>query len=260
MKYIEYLNIAICVYSILISMSYILLGILSARALNFYIRKNRFVSYDALLTSPNAPTVSLIAPAYNEQKSIVENIRSLLSLHYNNFEVIIVNDGSKDETLQIMIDAYGLEKVNFAVHQVIPGKPIRGVYKSSNPAYKKLLVVDKVNGGKADALNAGINISNFDYITCIDVDCIIEQDGILKMVKPFMEENKYVIATGGVVRIANSCEIEDGKLIKAHVPRNIIPRFQVIEYLRAFLMGRMAWSKLNGLLLISERWACLTSA
>lgn len=251
MKYIEYLNIAICVYSILISLSYIVLGILSARALNFYVRKNRFVSYDALLTSPNAPSVSLIAPAYNEQKSIVENIRSLLSLHYNNFEVIIVNDGSKDETLQTMIDAYGLEKVNFAVHQAIPGKPIRGVYKSTNPAYKKLLVVDKVNGGKADALNAGINISNYDLITCIDVDCIIEQDGILKMVKPFMEENTHVIATGGVVRIANSCEIEDGKLIRAHVPRNIIPRFQVIEYLRAFLMGRMAWSKLNGLLLIS---------
>jgi cellulose synthase/poly-beta-1,6-N-acetylglucosamine synthase-like glycosyltransferase len=111
--------------------------------------------------------------------------------------------------------------------------------------------VDKENGGKADALNAGINISAYDLIACIDVDCIIEQDSILKMVKPFMEENTKVIACGGVVRIANSCEIEDGKLIKVHVPTNIVARFQVIEYLRAFLMGRMAWSKMNGLLLIS---------
>ncbi|MES2780025.1 MAG: glycosyltransferase [Bacteroidota bacterium] len=248
---IEIFNNAILLYGITITLSYVLLAIISARALNYYIRKNKFVSHEALLSSPNAPSVSLIAPAYNEEKTIVENIRSLLSIHYNNFEVIIVNDGSKDNTLQTMIEAYDLQKVNFAIHQELPGKPIRGVYKAMNPAYKKLTVVDKVNGGKADALNAGINISSYDLITCIDVDCIIEQDGILRMVKPFMEENVKVIASGGVIRIANSCEIEDGKLIKAHVPKSLVARFQVIEYLRAFLMGRMGWSKLNGLLLIS---------
>jgi poly-beta-1,6-N-acetyl-D-glucosamine synthase len=248
---IKILNALFFFYGVSLSISYLLLAIFSARILNFYIRKNKFVSYEALLSSPNAPSVSLIAPAYNEEKTIVENIRSLLSLHYNNFEVIIVNDGSKDSTLQTMIEAYQLEKVNFAIHQQIPGKPIRGIYKAKNPAYKKLLVVDKENGGKADALNAGINVSNYDLITCIDVDCIIEQDSILKMVKPFIEEDVKVIACGGVVRIANSCEIEDGRLIKVHVPKDMIARFQVIEYLRAFLMGRMAWSKMNGLLLIS---------
>jgi poly-beta-1,6-N-acetyl-D-glucosamine synthase len=248
---IDFLNNTFLFYGITITLSYLLLAIISGRALNYYIRKNKFVSHEALLSSPNAPSVSLIAPAYNEEKNIVENIRSLLSIHYNNFEVIIVNDGSKDNTLQVMIDAYDLQKVNFAVYQELPGKPIRGIYKASNPAYKKLTVIDKVNGGKADALNAGINVSCFDLITCIDVDCIIEQDGILRMVKPFMEETVKVIASGGVIRIANSCEIEDGKLIKAHVPDNIIARFQVIEYFRAFLMGRMGWGKLNGLLLIS---------
>jgi cellulose synthase/poly-beta-1,6-N-acetylglucosamine synthase-like glycosyltransferase len=250
-EYVRILNAIFFFYGVSLSISYLLLAIFSARALNFHMRKNKFVSYDALLSSPNAPSVSLIAPAYNEEKSIVENIRSLLSLHYNNIEVIIVNDGSKDNTLQTMIDAYQLEKVNFAINQQIPGKPIRGIYKAKNPAYSKLIVVDKENGGKADALNAGINISGYDLVTCIDVDCIIEQDGILKMVKPFMEEEVKVIACGGVVRIANSCEIEDGRLIKVHVPRDFIARFQVIEYLRAFLMGRMAWSKMNGLLLIS---------
>lgn len=250
-QFIEYLNIAIFFYAITISIAYVVLAILSARALHLYMRKNKFVDHNVILTSPNAPSVSLIAPAYNEEKTIVENIRSLLSIHYTDFEVIIVNDGSKDTTMQTMIDAYQLEKVNFFVHQKIPCKRIRGVYKSTNKAYKKLIVIDKENGGKADALNAGVNVSEYNLITCIDVDCIVEQDALLKLVKPYLEEKEKVIATGGVIRIANSCVIDQGRLLEAHVPKNIIPRFQVIEYLRAFLLGRMAWSKLNGLLLIS---------
>lgn len=249
--FVENLNTVIFFYVIILSSLYVLLAIFSARALHNYLRKNKFVDYSAILSSPFAPSVSLIAPAYNEEKTIVENIRSLMSIHYNHFEIIIVNDGSKDSTMQTMIDAYDLHKVDFFVHAKLNSKPIRGIYKSGNKAFKKLVVVDKENGGKADALNAGVNISQYDLVTCIDVDCIIEQDAILKMVKPYMEEEVHVIATGGVVRIANSCEIEDGRLIRVHVPDNAIPRFQVVEYLRAFLMGRMAWSKLNGLLLIS---------
>ena len=250
-QFIEYLNAAIFFYGISISSAYVILAVLSARALHVYMRKNKFVDHNVTLISPYAPSVSLIAPAYNEEKTIVENIRSLMSIHYNNFEIIIVNDGSKDETMQTIIKAYDLVKVDFFVHQKIACKKIKGVYKSTNKAYKKLVVVDKENGGKSDALNAGVNISQYNLITCIDVDCIIEQDAILKMVKPFMEEKERVIATGGVIRIANSCDIEDGRLLIARVPQNMIPRFQVVEYLRAFLMGRMAWSKMNGLLLIS---------
>ncbi len=248
---IEYLNIAIFFYGISISTAYVVLAIISARALHVYMRRNKFIDHNVTLISPYAPSVSLIAPAYNEEKTIVENIRSLMSIHYNNFEIIIVNDGSKDQTMQTVIKAYNLERVDFFVNEKIPCKKIKGVYKSSNKAYKKLVVIDKENGGKSDALNAGINVSQYSLITCIDVDCIVEQDAMLKMVKPFMEEKEHVIATGGVIRIANSCVIEDGRLLTAMVPENIIPRFQVIEYLRAFLMGRMAWSKMNGLLLIS---------
>jgi len=163
-----------------------------------------------------------------------------------------VNDGSKDDCLQKMIDTYQLEKIDFFVRYQIPTKPVRGVYKSKNPVFKKLIVVDKENGGKADALNVGINISSHDYTICIDVDCILEQDAILRMVKPFMEETeKKVIASGGVIRIANSCEVEDGRLVKVHLPDDYLPRMQSLEYIRAFLLGRMAWSRLNGLLLIS---------
>lgn len=250
-NFIETLNNVIFFYAITISIAYVLLAIFSARALNHYMKKNKFVDYNNILTSPLSPSVSLIAPAYNEEKNIVENIRSLLSVHYNNIEIIIVNDGSKDNTMQAMIDAYHLQKVDYYVNIQVPCKEILGVYKSSNKAFKKLVVVDKENGGKSDALNAGINVAENELITCIDVDCIVEQGAILKMVKPFMEEDKNVIATGGVIRIANSCVIEDGRLIDIKVPEKIIPRFQVVEYIRAFLLGRMAWSKLNGLLLIS---------
>ncbi|MBW7844434.1 MAG: glycosyltransferase family 2 protein [Bacteroidia bacterium] len=250
-NFIETLNNVIFFYAITISIAYVLLAIFSARALNHYMKKNKFVDYNNILTSPLSPSVSLIAPAYNEEKNIVENIRSLLSVHYNNIEIIIVNDGSKDNTMQAMIDAYHLQKVDYYVNNQVPCKEILGVYKSSNKAFKKLVVVDKENGGKSDALNAGINVAENELITCIDVDCIVEQGAILKMVKPFMEEDKNVIATGGVIRIANSCVIEDGRLIDIKVPEKIIPRFQVVEYIRAFLLGRMAWSKLNGLLLIS---------
>ncbi len=232
-------------------MSYILLAILSAREMIFYIKKSTFINYKALLSSPLTKSVSIIAPAYNEGLNIVDNIRSLLSLYYPNFEVIIVNDGSKDDTLEKMINAYDLEKVSFALNIQIPGKKIRGIYKSRNQAYNKLVVIDKENGGKADALNAGVNVSSHPIIACIDVDCILAQDSLLKMMKPFMEENSRVIATGGVIRIANSCEIEDGRLIKVNMPTQFLPRMQVLEYIRAFLMGRMAWSRLNGLLLVS---------
>lgn len=248
---LQFFNTFFLLYGILITLSYVILAFISAAALYQYIWANRFVNYENLLSTENAPALSLIAPAYNEEKTIVENIRSLLSLHYNNLEIIIVNDGSKDQTFQKVVDAYEMIRIPFFIRESVNSKPIRGIYKSTNPAYSKLIFVDKENGGKADALNAGINISLYDIITCIDVDCILEQDGLLKMVKPFLDSREQVIAVGGVVRIANSCEIEDGRLIKTHIPEDMVPRFQVIEYLRAFLMGRMGWSRMNALLLIS---------
>ena len=231
---------------------YLLLGFFSARELIFYKKKNSFVDYNYILSSPLAPKVSLIVPAYNEGKSIVQSVRSFMSIHYNDFEVILVNDGSKDDSLQTLITTYELVKANFAVHEYIHLKtPIKAVYRSTNKSYHKLVVVDKHNGGKADALNAGINVSQKDLIVCIDADCIIEQTALLKMVKPFLEEKEQVIATGGVVRIANSCEVEDGRLVKPRVPDQFLAAVQVMEYLRTFLMSRMAWSRLNGLLIIS---------
>lgn len=244
-------NNAIFYYAMFVMASYVILTLLSAIEMNAYMKKNSYLNYREILVSPLAPSVSVLAPAYNEEATIIDNIRSLLSLHYGNYEVIIINDGSKDATFQRIFDYYQLEKVDFAVDYQIGCNDIRGVYKSKLPSFSKLTVVDKLNGGKSDALNAGINVAAKDLLLCIDVDCIVQEDAILKLAKPYLEEKYQVIATGGVVRIANSCRVEDGKLVEVNMPKNLWPRFQVLEYIRAFLMGRMAWSRLNGLLIIS---------
>lgn len=239
-------------YSLMLIGGYIFIGLYSIGELKKYLQKNSFTNYRLLANSAEAPKISILAPAYNEGANIIENVRSLMSIYYSNLEVIIINDGSKDDSLEKLIQAYELYKADFFVNEQIPTKKVRGVYKSRNIIYSKLVVVDKENGGKADALNVGINVSSNDYIVCIDVDCILEQDAILKLVKPFLETTKYrVIATGGVVRIANSCEVEDGRLVKVHLPKQLLPRLQTLEYIRAFLLGRMAWSRMGGLMLIS---------
>jgi len=246
------INDFIFLLTVLLFSAYIILAVISAVALRRYLRKNSYVDYNTILLAPLTPSVSIIAPAFNEEKTIVDNIRALLSLYYNNFEVIVVNDGSKDETFQKITEAYNLERVNYFFDYQLPCERIRGVYKSKNRSFKKLTVIDKVNGGKSDALNAGLNISKNQLICSIDVDSIMEPDALLRLVKPFMEQsNRKVIGTGGVIRIANSCEIEAGQIKRVRLPERFLPRIQVLEYTRSFLMSRMAWGKLNGLLIIS---------
>ncbi|MCK4879882.1 MAG: glycosyltransferase family 2 protein [Bacteroidales bacterium] len=243
---------AVFIITALIFTTYLILTIFSAISLRKYLRKNSYVDYNSIVASPLAPSLSVIAPAYNESETIIDNIRTLLSLYYNNYEVVVINDGSKDDSLEKIIKDYDLEKVNYYFDYRLSCKRIRGVYKSRNRSFKKLTVIDKSNGGKADALNAGLNVCRNDLVVSIDADSIMEPDALLKLVKPFMEaKEKRVIGAGGVIRIANSCEISDGHIRKINLPKKFLPRAQVMEYTRAFLMGRMAWSELDGLLLIS---------
>lgn len=246
------LNNFFFIYACILFVIYILTAVLSVQELKNYITKNRYVDYKSMLTFQKLPSISIIAPAYNEEKTIIENVKCLLALQYQNFEIIIVNDGSKDNTLSKIIAYFDLIKVDIAYESSLACAPIKAIYKSNNPAYNHVIIVDKENGGKADALNAGINVSQNDLFLALDVDCIIEPDALLKMVKPFLDDSDHiVIASGGVVRIANSCEVSDGKIVKVNYARNFWAKFQVLEYFRAFTMGRMAWSKLNGLLIIS---------
>ncbi|MEQ9306643.1 MAG: glycosyltransferase [Marinoscillum sp.] len=248
----EFLNYGIFLYTLSIMSAYVFLAVNSVLIIREYLRKSKTVYYDDILRSPLAPKISILAPAYNEGISIVENIRSLLSLHYNNYEIIIINDGSKDDSIQKMVEAYHLVPAQETVCSNLSHQPIKEIYRSTDPAFKKLVVLDKENGGKSDALNAGINISNSPLIACVDVDCVIEDDALLRMVKPFLETiDEKMIATGGVVRIANDCDIQHGRILKVRLPKKALPLFQTLEYIRAFLLGRMAWSRLNGLLIIS---------
>ncbi|MFV0591643.1 MAG: glycosyltransferase family 2 protein [Draconibacterium sp.] len=239
-------------YTIGILSFYFGLAVISARELLKNVRESKTTNFDTLLSSPFAPMISVLAPAYNESLTIVDNIKALLGLYYPNFEIIVINDGSKDDSLEKTIRAFDLEKVPYAIDYKIKCQPIRGIYKSKVKAYSNLTIIDKVNGGKADALNAGINMAKGDYFISIDVDSIIDPHALQKLIKPFFEEtDKRVIAAGGVIQIANSCVIKNGQLVEVNVPDKFLPRCQVIEYSRSFLMGRLAWSRMDGLLLIS---------
>jgi len=242
----------ILVYSVAITGSYLVLGTIAAYFLRHYMKSARATDYQKIINSPLAPEISIVAPCYNESVSIVANIRAMLNLQYNNYEVIIVNDGSTDDSLQRTIEAYELEKVSYYIDERLSTRPVRGVYRSRNKAYYNLTVVDKENGGKADALNAGLNVSDHSYVVCLDVDSIIEHDALLKLAQPFLKyQKRKLIAVGGVVHVANSCQIEKGRLIRRVVPRRFLPRIQVVEYARAFLIGRISWSHMNGLLIVS---------
>jgi len=240
-------------FTLVLFISYFGLGYFSVKKLRKYLRKNSYVDYNSVATSPLSPSVSIIAPAYNESANVIDSVKTLMKLHYRNFEVIIVNDGSTDNTFELLKDTFKLKKCNYFFEYKIPCERIKGIYKSSSQEFSKLTVVDKINGGcKADASNAGLNVCKNELVLIMDADSVIEPDSISKLVKPFLEEKKKkVIGTGGVVRIMNSCNVEDGKIKKINLPSKFLPRWQALEYTRAFLLGRMAWSQLDGLLLIS---------
>jgi cellulose synthase/poly-beta-1,6-N-acetylglucosamine synthase-like glycosyltransferase len=211
----------------------------------------RFGSEDVLirgLTSSAAPRVSIIAPAYNESVSIVESVRALLTLRYPYYEVVLVNDGSKDDTLQRLIDAYDLYEVPPAVMRRLRTERVRAYYRSRT--WTKLLVVDKQNGGKADALNVGLDASRFPYVLACDADTLIEPDALLRLTRPFLFDEK-IAAVGGTIRVVNSCTVSDGRVTDARVDSRWLPGIQTVEYLRAFLFGRLGWNLLGGNLNIS---------
>ncbi|APR53185.1 glycosyltransferase family 2 protein [Sphingomonas koreensis] len=196
-----------------------------------------------------APPIAVIAPAYNEELSIIESVEALLALHYPEFEVLVVNDGSKDGTLARLIGHYELAPVRRYYDLAVENRPIRGLY--ANPAHPRLLVIDKENGGKADAMNAGINVARAPLVCVIDADTLLEADALIRVVRPFVEDPVRTVAVGGTIRIANGCRIENGRVIEPRLPRNILALFQVVEYLRAFLMARLGLSQMQTLMIIS---------
>lgn len=219
------------------------------RNIKRYLRSRPYAATDDAFASPLTPGVSVLLPAYNEETGIVESVRSLLALRYPRHEVIVVNDGSNDATLARLREAFDLVPVRRAMRGEIASQPLRAVYLSRHN--RSLCVIDKENGGKADALNAGIDAAHYPYVCAIDADCVIEEYALLRVAKAILEDPDLVMATGGIVRIANGCRIDHGRVLEVGLPKSRLATVQVVEYFRAFLVGRVGWSSLNSLLIIS---------
>ncbi|UQZ36952.1 glycosyl transferase [Paenibacillus sp. PK3_47] len=249
------LSYGLVFYVAFITLVYITLFILAAGKL-FREKDIKPIQYDKLLTSELAPPLSILVPAYNEELNIVWSVRSLLGINYKQFEIIVINDGSKDATAKSLIEEFQMVEIKSRVQWSGLGretKPIRGIYRSLQ--HHNLVLVDKENGGKADALNVGINVSQYPYFASLDGDTVLDTDAFIKVMKPVTDAlpGEEIVATGGSVGIANGSYVDSGHLSSDNVflSRKPLVIMQVIEYLRAFLMGRVGLSRYNLLLIVS---------
>lgn len=244
---IEFLTWSVLGYFIALNGVYLLLNLLSAYALH---RGNLFRVIDDLpqVFSTLEPAISILVPAFNEETTITASIHSLLQLEYQEFEIVVINDGSKDGTLDVLKQAFSLLPFPEAYHLLLETEPIHAIYRSTS--HPNLRVIDKANGGKADSLNAGINASRYPLFCAVDADSILQRNSLQLVVRPFLR-NPHTVAAGGTVRAANGCHVKDGFLTDIDLPRNPWALLQVVEYLRAFLFGRLGWSRLNAMLIIS---------
>ena len=241
-------NFAILVYFLALNSFYALLLVLSIPEIWEQTRLAEDEDFQRLMQSDALPPITILVPAYNEQKTIEASVTAILALHYRNYEVVVVNDGSSDGTLEALRHAFDLYEVPRTYPETIPTKPLRALYRSR--ARTKLVVIDKENGGKADSLNAAINASRFPLVIAVDADTLIEPDALLRLTRSFLL-GRRIAAVGGTVRVANGCVVKHGQVLDARVPRRLLPGVQVVEYLRAFLFGRLGWNRLGGNLIIS---------
>lgn len=234
-------------YSLLLIVFYVML-LVFAYQYSFRYRQwsNKYIC-NMVQSSPFVPGISVVAPAYNEEKTIVDNVRSLLKMDYPNFDVCIVNDGSKDRTLELLIETFEMVEVPFEYVEHVHSAPFKRLFKSTNPAYARLMVVDKVNGGtKADAVNAGLNVISNPYFINTDVDCILSKDAMYQCIFPVIQD-RHIIAVSGTMSMSNGASMSNGEIVDLRPSSRPIPLFQDLEYKRSFLVGKMGWSRINAM-------------
>lgn len=241
-------NVVALGYFILLNVAYAALTVQAFVSLRRYARKLRTIEPQDISIARGAPPITLIAPAYNEEATCVEATRALLTLKYPEYEIIVVSDGSKDATLARLQEAFELLPAARMPTAALNTKPVRQVYRSARHA--NLWVIDKNNGGKADALNVGLNYCRTPVFCAMDADTLLQSDALMRVARPFMDD-RDTIAVGGIIRIVNGCKVDSGVVKDVRMPKNLLAQLQVLEYLRAFLTGRMGWSALRAMLIIS---------
>jgi cellulose synthase/poly-beta-1,6-N-acetylglucosamine synthase-like glycosyltransferase len=242
-------NIFMLGYFVVLDLIFVLLVTLGWRAVNEYVARRPFRDYRHVGESELSMPVSILVPAYNEGPVIVSSVRSLLTSQFGELEIVVVNDGSSDDTLPALIDAFDLVKVDRVPRANLPCEPISAVYVSTSD--RRVVVIDKANGGKADSLNAGIRYARYPLFCAIDADTMLDPGALARLVWEF-QASPSTVAVGGIVRVVNGSEVDgDGRLVQVRTPGSMLVNLQIVEYLRAFLGGRIGWSRLGMLLIIS---------
>lgn len=251
------LNVVLAGYFIAGNGTYSLLMLVSLVSVWVHSQKAGFEGLHQLRESPATPPVTIITPAFNEEDIIVESVRSTLKADYPGLEVLVVDDGSTDATLERLIAAFELVQVDLIYRPLLPTSLIRGFYLSRR--IPNLTVISKKNGGKPDALNSGLNLCRTPYFCTLDADCILERDALLRLMRPVLASPVNTVVSGGLVRVLNGCEVEEGEVARIGLPRSGLERFQVVEYLRSFLFGRTGWDVVGGTLMVSGAFALFHS-
>jgi cellulose synthase/poly-beta-1,6-N-acetylglucosamine synthase-like glycosyltransferase len=241
-------NFAMLGYFALLNVIYSVLLVYGWREISDYVRRRPLIDYETIATSETTTPMTILVPAYNEMPVIVQSVKALLRARYPSLEVVIINDGSTDETLQALIDGFALVQVERVPRANLECNEVIGVYAC--PLDDRLVVIDKLNGGKGDALNAGLRYARYPLFCSIDSDTMIDDDALVRLARSF-QTHPETIACGGVVRIVNGSKVHDGHVVAVETPRSVIVNVQIVEYLRAFLTGRTGWARLGALLIIS---------
>jgi cellulose synthase/poly-beta-1,6-N-acetylglucosamine synthase-like glycosyltransferase len=252
---LHYANYVFLIYFVVANLCYTVLMALSWYAVWLHSKFAAQKPYADLVDSPVTPPVALIVPGYNEQDAIVQTVLSLLDLNYPEKEIIVVDDGSTDETLQRLIVNFELRRMDLIFREALPSGVPKAFYR--NPKLPELLVIVVEHGGKAHALNTGINMARSPYFCTVDADSIIERDALLRLMAPIVQSSQNTVVSGGIVRIANGCTLADGRIAKVDLPRTWIERCQIVEYIRTFLFGRPGWNAMNATFITSGAFCLL---
>lgn len=235
-------------YFIMINLWYLILMIAAALRLRTHLPEIHAESHARTLASELTPSITVLVPAHNEAMTIASSVQALLTLAYPNLEIVVVDDGSTDGTLDVLVSQFDLVGVTMLHHGLLTTEPVRQIYRSAR--FKQLVVATKANAGKADALNTALDLATSELVCAVDADTIVEPDALQRLIVPFLRSDD-VVGAGATIRIVNGCETHHGRVVVQRAPRNPLPGIQAVEYLRAFLFGRLGWHLFGGNLVVS---------